>query len=56
MEPLHLCSVTRLLVEPFPLPRPYEKPQLLPGIWLDDFAGDFATVSKNALLIPISLK
>jgi Apea-like HEPN len=44
MEPLHLCDVTRLEVEPTPLPRPYEKPELLAGIWFDGVTGDFADV------------
>ncbi len=46
MEPLHLCDVTRLEVEPTPLPRPYEKPELLAGIWFDGVTGDFADVLK----------
>ena len=48
MEPLHLCSVTRLLLEPLPSQRPYDKPQLLPGIWLEGGnAREFADVLKE---------
>lgn len=35
------------MVEPTPLPRPYQKPELLAGIWFDGVTGDFADVLKE---------
>ena len=43
----HFLTVVPLRVEPVPQPRTYEKPSLLPGLWVEGIKGSFAdAISK----------
>src|SRR2546426_12753983 len=43
----HHLSVIPIHLEPFPRPRPFEKPHLLPGLWLEAMNDRFAVVAKE---------
>src|SRR3569623_1150177 len=44
---VHHISVIPIRLTPYPKPRPYEKPQLLPGLWLENINGSLATVAQE---------
>lgn len=41
----HYLSIFPLLLEPVPKPRTHEKPQLLPGLWLENTNCDFGRIA-----------
>ena len=52
----HHLSVIPIHLEPSPRPRPFEKPHLLPGLWLEGMSDRFAVVAKEIPLDPTILE
>src|SRR4029453_15648207 len=44
---IHHVSVIPFHLEPFPLPHPHEKPQILPGLWLEQMTDSFGKVARQ---------
>jgi hypothetical protein len=44
---VHHISVIPILLEPFPEPRFFEKPEFLPGLWLEPMNGPFACIAQQ---------
>jgi hypothetical protein len=44
---VHHISIIPIRLDPFPRPRPHEKPQLLPGLWMESPNDSFAVVARE---------
>jgi hypothetical protein len=43
----HWVSIIPVHVSPYPNPRPYDKPTVLPGLWLEHINGEFGAIAQK---------
>ena len=44
---IHWVSIIPVHVSPYPNPRPYDKPMVLPGLWLEHINGEFGAIAQK---------